>query len=1107
MKNTTKFYESLRSYRAALVWAVLSLILFAFPFGQARAGTFTVSNMSDSGAGSLRQAILDANSAAGADIINVPGGSIALLTPLPIITGTVAIRGPGTSRMELNGDATRSAANSFGFNIQAPNCEIRSFAINRFGDGGIRIGYQGSGTTIVQNSIGLNAAEDSVYCPDAAHPCGNYNNGILVAGATNVIIGTSGGSGLPNAIAGNLGRGITVTGVTVGSQVYSGSATIQNNFIGTTFNGTAKFGNSLEGILLNTSSGNLIGGATAASNDSNYIVANGANGILVTAELGYPASNNTIQGNFIGIAANGSTMPNSGSGIVIQSADNTVGGTTADARNVISGNSVNGVALATTFATGNKVQGNYIGVLSDGTTSALNQANGVQISSKASNNLIGGNGVTPGTCNAPCNIIANNGSVTTQTAKAAIYIDGTGGTGNSIRANSIYGSGGIGIDLGLAIRNAAGSGSSTGSTPNDTNDADTGANNLQNKPVIIAATTGGGITGTLNSNPSSSYTVDFFLNSATDTAPGSESRTYIGSTGIFTGTDGNGTFSFQSPVTLAVGNSITATATRFSAPLDTSESADGVNITNGAAAPAGSECDVFPRPNGDNVIDSTDVAQIRRFQLGLDSYMSNEFQRADCFSPSSRGDGFLDSLDIGEARRVQLSLDPSQSVGGPAASSFAGTQSSALSSKAVGGKSVKTIAPTAKPATGDPNAPAITRVVRVVSQNATAGQTITVELQADTNGDESIYGFSLNYDPTKLNYVAGSVAIGTGATRLTGGSCNLGTNTNTAGQFGFSIDCNNDTIVAGTARQLVTLRFTVPSGATNGTTPLTFGDVPTRRSVASNPTAGPIMSLATTFTNGSVTISGGATRTVRVVSTTSSRTSTFTLQLNADTLGDESIYGFSLNYDPSKLTYVANSATIGAGATRSTGGACNLGTNTNTAGQFGFSIDCNNDTIVAGTARQLVTLRFTVSNTALTGDKSGAASITAATNTPVTFGNTPTIESVASNPNAGPIMSLATTFTDGLVTFAAPTAAGVNVGGKVSTPNGKGIGRTTVILQDSNGRTRSVQTNNFGNFNFTNIESGKTYIISVNSKLYSFSPQVISVSDSIGNLNLTARSR
>lgn len=62
------------------------------------AATMTVSNLNDSGAGSLRQAIIDANSSPGADVIEFKGGlngTIALSSQLPAITEDLTIRGPG----------------------------------------------------------------------------------------------------------------------------------------------------------------------------------------------------------------------------------------------------------------------------------------------------------------------------------------------------------------------------------------------------------------------------------------------------------------------------------------------------------------------------------------------------------------------------------------------------------------------------------------------------------------------------------------------------------------------------------------------------------------------------------------------------------------------------------------------------------------------------------------------------------------------------------------------------------------------------------------------------------------------------------------------------
>src|SRR5439155_26949600 len=102
--------------------------------------TFTVLNTNDSGAGSLRQAILDANAAAGADVINfnIDGGGVQTIAPtsiLPQITGAVTIDGTtqpgfaGSPIIELNGASASAFA---GLNITAGNSTVRGLVINRF---------------------------------------------------------------------------------------------------------------------------------------------------------------------------------------------------------------------------------------------------------------------------------------------------------------------------------------------------------------------------------------------------------------------------------------------------------------------------------------------------------------------------------------------------------------------------------------------------------------------------------------------------------------------------------------------------------------------------------------------------------------------------------------------------------------------------------------------------------------------------------------------------------------------------------------------------------------------------------------------------------------
>jgi hypothetical protein len=799
------------SIRTIASYALTICAVFILSVSAAQAATFTVSNLNDSGTGSLRDAITQANTTAGFDTITFTtgAGTINLLTPLPAITDQVFIDGGATPTIELNGLATQSAgASSIGFYLRAGGSTIKGFIINRFGEAGIRMDTDGvgvdNGNAIFNNRIGTNAAGDSLTCGTSS--CGNLNRGILVVGTTGHVIGT-GTAAARNLISGNSGRGIDINA--------GGSASINGNFIGTNAAGTGDLGNLSHGISIVNSSGSSIG-----QSGRNIISGNNGSGIFISGDIGTPASNNVVTSNYIGTDVGGDTaLGNNGSGVVVMDANNTIGGSGA-LRNIISGNNFNGVSISGSLATGNVVQGNFIGVGASGTSSVPNRESGVQISNQAFGNTVGGTGVTIGACDGVCNTIANNGDPDSQSARAGIYLDITAGVSNTLRGNSIFNNAGLGIDLGAP-----------GATANDAMDPDTGANNQQNSPVLNSANNAGIIGGTLNSTPNTTFAIEFFRNATPDTAVTSEARTFIGSTSVTTDSGGNATFSFSSGAsTLTTGQFVTATATSTAGAAqaigDTSEISNIQAVVATTGGVGGFEADIAPRPNGDGVVQSNDVVQIRSFltsNCNTINTTTNEFQRADSAPFASKGDGLLASNDVVQARRYVNNSDAPQLAGGPTAPNggCAGAMAAMMSgseTKASGGSSrVSGIA-----------APKIDRQVRVESTSAASPSTVTVNIRVDANGDESEYAFIVNYQAPLSNPVVGN---GTAGSLLR--DCNIAT----AGQVNCSVGgfpTNNPAsgnagigeIGAGTNQLLITITFNVAAGATPGsTTPLSLTNV------------------------------------------------------------------------------------------------------------------------------------------------------------------------------------------------------------------------------------------------------------------------------------------
>lgn len=332
----------------------------------------------------------------------------------------------------------------------------------------------------------------------------------------------------------------------------------------------------------------------------------------------------------------------------------------------------------------------------------------------------------------------------------------------------------------------------------------------------------------------------------------------------------------------------------------------------------GIEADVAPRPGGNGTVAASDVSQIRRFAVGLDTFdaLNNELQRADCAPYATLGNGSVAATDVTQARRYQVGSDPSQPAGGPnGPASFAPVEPK----QADAPKNAAEVLP---------------RVVRVVSVSSSPGQQVTVTLQADAEGDENNYGFSLGYETAILS--------------------------------------------------------------------------------------NPVVTIGADATGGNV---------------------------------------------------LANSATM--------------------PGKIGFSVDFGSGTMPAGTARRLVTVKFDVAPTAPAG------------HTPLTFGDAPAVRET-SNLAAQPV---ATSYEDGFVNIASPTASSVSVGGRVMKDNAAGLSDALVYLSDNNGVTRTAKTNPFGYFRFDNVRTGESYMINIRAKLYRFDSRVITVQDELTDLVFTPTSQ
>jgi uncharacterized repeat protein (TIGR01451 family) len=479
-----------------------------------------VTTAEDSGAGSFRTAIDQANLAPGSTILfQIPLKElkpIVLDTALPVVTAPVTIdatqqlgRGEnGYPIVEIDGRWTPRGTKADGLRITASNSIVQGLVITRFDGAGIHFAESASNNKVFNCWLGMTYGDMQQVFPNYGDTVRN-EVGVLIDGSasSNSVGGADPGLDLleRNVISGNRHAGVRIAGNATGNSV-------AGNYIGTDYLALNFYGN-----------GNVDGDQPTA-------------GVAIVG--GY------AQDNWIGSPV-GAHQGDAKHGNIIAWADY-------------------GVLLD--GASGNYVQDNYIGYSWIAGGTPMPNFNGIGIMHGASNNVIGGRSSDP------WETASTFGNVITQNLEAGILVMDATTQGNSIRYNSILDNG---VDAGFDPNGFGGYptlGIELGVTtylrlPNDVEDVDAGPNRLQNWPTVglvdnenqFSSTT----YGSIFSEPFRTYTVDVYMNNACHgRLPGlSNAEWWYGSATVTTDADGKAEYSVQKGYAIPENLFITAIAT------------------------------------------------------------------------------------------------------------------------------------------------------------------------------------------------------------------------------------------------------------------------------------------------------------------------------------------------------------------------------------------------------------------------------------------------------------------------------------------------------------------------------------------------------------------
>ncbi|NQT27134.1 right-handed parallel beta-helix repeat-containing protein, partial [candidate division KSB1 bacterium] len=358
----------------------LLILLATGLLSQVNASILTVTNTLDSGAGSFRQAIVDAGFTAGPDTVlfQIPQADagyqaaegIWVIQPITLfILDDDNMFVDGTSQAEFIGSDTNPlgpeividgsiSTSEFGIGLDAQSIQIRHLVIHGFES--VSISVSDNNCLVAGCYVGTDHTGAHKVTPGSI-------TGIHISWGDNNIIGGASAADR-NIISGNRVNGIDINR-SKGNQIL-------NNVIGLNATGSDTLGNNT-GINIFISTMNTIG-------PGNIISGNAYHGITLASD---ETDSNLVIGNYIGTDFLGSSaMPNQANGINLYNGDyNIIGGNTAETRNVISGNGSAGILID--GAGYNEVYGNYIGTDQTGMAALPNEGSGVKINASQYNQI------------------------------------------------------------------------------------------------------------------------------------------------------------------------------------------------------------------------------------------------------------------------------------------------------------------------------------------------------------------------------------------------------------------------------------------------------------------------------------------------------------------------------------------------------------------------------------------------------------------------------------------------------------------------------------------------------------------------------------------------